>query len=1152
MKHIPPYHIRQQFLNGKLSPKAIATTMNAFKYGLDYNQLSENLPNIFSINKRLKFLIWGELFPKDLESLGTSNHYYFMAKSEKAEMEWVLVQLAKNRKQIEQFISLRNKVYEYILLGDYYRAEAELEDVKQSLGHSVWYYEMRILILSLSEREKEIYPLLELINRTAEQSTVKGKTGYVPFLTHFLYLRSSESTAANFDYELERQSKRNRNTFQSDRFNYYKHRLNYFTTMEEVEIVSPLIYEATNALVDRYMTLFSVLRALFIKDSKKRDEASDFASRLYRLSKDAWLLPLVAWKNGDTLPDIYYNQEFMGVLNAYYSQDYETSIKLCREYVKTDSNCLDVMRVYVQSLIQADKGYQPIHRGKDSLVNEVTKCLYGVLTEQSNNTPLLALANLNKRLYGLPIAGAIHAFLCEQGTNSQLPLLGFTCSQTFDPLYAKVWSTAGDEKGVEKALAYLKKGEDKGISGVVTDYYKAYFKGSESPAGIASYRTERDKAENDFKQGDYQACIDACRHLLENYGKSLTICQMAAEYIFKCYEKLGLKKEAIGFYVDEYIKKQSHTNRVKLVNFVQKLRNERYKGLKANLDSQIFILLNAEEDEQKAMALEKYMSYLEVEDTEGLIEEMKVQPDQERVEYFLTLLMDSDVMRHLTYIESTSQMLEEQQKIAQYLTSLESESHDYYVEYNKQLIEQTLIYSNIEKLDESRIYVNGEAIVKYDLADYENLYVQLKEIAKTTMQVGSIYLITLGGDGTDDMTNPDIIGGEIKTTKNSSIDIASQLFNSICHKYLFSKFGLKTYLSTRIRHGVLEGELRSVFDSRNLVLLTEGSKYRPTSYWKQLFALNKLEQEQLMGILADFSRELLHTIESFKEEVLQIKTNDEDKGMFDYRLPDERKSVYIQAALSITDNYQDFCREVIAGLNMETERSLEKIREAVRIRLGEQFDRIIGDLERKLGSFNSKHFYADLCKAVSDSRADLQGKLVKIEKWFTLQSGKFDDFELERQLELVWDVIARQYPNLHINAQFDTEDAKVILQARFYRSVADVLTIIYNNMFNHGSTVPFDNVAVYARRLGNQLSLHFENLTTKPDEEVNEDIRKKLASNQFQLDHGSGLSKVRNILVGEFGGKSEDFAAVARNGKCHVDLVLQLDNLLKQYEDTIS
>lgn len=68
MKHIPPYHIRQHFLNGKLSPKSIAMTMNAFKYKLDYNQLAENLPNILSINKRLKFLIWGELFPKDLEN----------------------------------------------------------------------------------------------------------------------------------------------------------------------------------------------------------------------------------------------------------------------------------------------------------------------------------------------------------------------------------------------------------------------------------------------------------------------------------------------------------------------------------------------------------------------------------------------------------------------------------------------------------------------------------------------------------------------------------------------------------------------------------------------------------------------------------------------------------------------------------------------------------------------------------------------------------------------------------------------------------------------------------------------------------------------------------------------------------------------------
>lgn len=1151
MKKLPPYHIRQTFLNGKLSPKSIATTMNTFKNGLDYSQLADNLPNIFSINSRLKGLIWGELFPNDLTKLGTSNHYYFRAADEQKEMEWVLVQIAKNRKKIESFITLRDKMYRYILLGDYTNAEVVLEDVNKDLGLSVWYYEMRILILSLSGRETDIYPILEHVNRVAEQSTVKGKTGFVPFLIHFLFLRTSESTAANFDYELERQSKRNRNSFQSDRFNYYKHRLNYYATMEEVEVVSPLIYEAPNALIDRYLTLISVLRALFVKDAKKRDYASDFALRLYRLSKDAWLLPMVAYKNGDLLPDSFFGQDFMKVLNAYYAQCYDEVVKLCQEYIVTNPNCLDVMRIYVQSLIQKDMGYRPIQKGRDSVVNAVTKCLYDVLTEQASNTPLLALANMNKRLYGLPIAGAIHAFLSEQGTNNHLPLFTYTCNMTFDPSYAKLWNVACDEKAAKKALAYLKKGEEKGLNGIVTDYYKAYFEGAESPSGIASYRAERDKAENDFKQGDYDACIESCQRLLENYGKSLSICQMATEFIFKCHEKKAQKKEAISFYVAQFIKKQSHTNRVRLDDFVLMLRNERYKGLKANLDSQIFILLNAEEDEQKAMALEMYMSYLEVEDVKGLIEAMKMESDQKRVECFLTLLIDSDVMRHLTYIESTSQMLEDQQKIAQYLTSLESDSHDYYVEFNKQLIEQTLIYNNIEKLDESRIYVNSEAVVKYDLGEYENLYVQLKEIEKTTKQVGSIYLITLADNKVYEVTNPDIIGGNIQTTNNSSIDIASQLFDSICQKYLFSKFGLKTYLSTRIRHGVLEGELRSVFDSRNLVLLTEGSRYRPTDYWRRSFALDKNEQEQLMSILAEFSHELLNTIESFKEDVLQIKTSDDDKGMFDYRLEDENKSVYVQAALSLTDNYQDFCRELIDGLNLETERSLEKIRDEVRIRLGAQFERMIGNLEKRLGVFSSKHFYADLSKAVSDSRADLQGKLVKIEKWFTLQSGKFDDFELERQLELVWNVIARQYPNLHLNAQFDTDDAKVILQARFYRSVADVLTIIYNNMFNHGSTEPFDNVRVAAKRTDDRLELSFENLTKRPDEEVNEEIQGRLASNRIQQEHGSGLAKVRNIVVSEFGGGMDDFSAEARDGRCYVNLILQLDNLIKRYEDTI-
>ena len=158
-------------------------------------------------------------------------------------------------------------------------------------------------------------------------------------------------------------------------------------------------------------------------------------------------------------------------------------------------------------------------------------------------------------------------------------------------------------------------------------------------------------------------------------------------------------------------------------------------------------------------------------------------------------------------------MLEEQQVIVQYLTQLNSINHDLYEEYNKQILETMIIYENIRKLDESRIYINEAAIIKYELRECENLYKQLvarNEVAKT---VTSVYVLQTSDDGLKENMDVKIMQTGFKTTRNVTTDISTQIFNLICQKYLFSKFGLKTYLSTRIRHGVLEGEIRSVFDS---------------------------------------------------------------------------------------------------------------------------------------------------------------------------------------------------------------------------------------------------------------------------------------------------------------------------------------------------
>lgn len=67
---------------------------------------------------------------------------------------------------------------------------------------------------------------------------------------------------------------------------------------------------------------------------------------------------------------------------------------------------------------------------------------------------------------------------------------------------------------------------------------------------------------------------------------------------------------------------------------------------------------------------------------------------------------------------------------------------------------------------------------------------------------------------------------------NVIAEAATQLFDVIRRAFLKSRFGLGTYLSTRIRHGVFEGELRSGLARLNLVYSTEGTTYIPSHVGK--------------------------------------------------------------------------------------------------------------------------------------------------------------------------------------------------------------------------------------------------------------------------------------------------------------------------------
>lgn len=83
-----------------------------------------------------------------------------------------------------------------------------------------------------------------------------------------------------------------------------------------------------------------------------------------------------------------------------------------------------------------------------------------------------------------------------------------------------------------------------------------------------------------------------------------------------------------------------------------------------------------------------------------------------------------------------------------------------------------------------------------------------------------------------------------------------------------------TYLITRIRHGVFEGELRSGLARLDLVYNTESTIYIPNQIWRRDFNLDTQNNDKLNKCIIDFSRRIDKLITDFKDTVIQIHVDE--------------------------------------------------------------------------------------------------------------------------------------------------------------------------------------------------------------------------------------------------------------------------------------
>lgn len=1134
------YQVISTFLAQKTNKENIARLACQLKNNGNYAETNEAFRTLFRTAPFMERVVWGNLCPSEVADLGNGdNSYFFEPESLEREFSWVLMGLRRYKKQLRSFVCLRDQVERHIMLGNYQDAYQLLQDSIKQFGYSVWYYEMRLTIAGYQDRIEDSFSLLTTVNEAFKKA---DRMDIVPIILQDLCNRSISRSPLQFDNLLLSHFKRNRTD--GNRFDYFLFRLNYYQYYNLENLSEMIEMDHMNSALDRYTTLLYVLRSWYINKEKQRDKVLHYAKQLYNITGDPQLLPFLALDGKTELPESYFDSSFITILDNYYTGQYEECAKNCRSYLELDPSNLYVVKLYCRSLMFLGNGFHAITNNSDCLLQAIALNTYKVMVEKENKEFVENLNIMLKNVYGLRIAAALDHFVKSEQREPHADMMTFLSLLKFDPFFIKAFDKEADQK------AYLERGLQHIPGSAAIEYRKQCVERNISPdSPVVAYIRDVDTAKITYEREKFEDALEQWKAIFDSHHESIPTAQTATEYIFLSLLALGIdyRKEAVKFYVDSYIENRAFVSKVVTRHFMEDIKQSRYEGLSTDLNLLIFVFLNAVKYPQKQFVLERYCKYEHVTYPSELIQKLSARHDQQKVELFFSTLLTDDILYHHYKLKSTIAVLDEKLKIVNFLKSQYPDNQKYSNIYTE-LMHEIVAYRGMNKLDDSKIYVNEDAVMKYELCDIEPLFDRMRKQAALSREGHSVLLLgefSLSG-------LKEVIKDEATYSTDAVADIATELFNIIRHAFLKSRFGLGTYLSTRIRHGVFEGEMRSFLKEHDLILSTDGGSYVAAgTRWHHRYHLEPSARDVLNQALRRFSQSTDDLILNFKDSVIQIRedNNDTNGGLFCYDQPTDVISKRLMEIEGDSKDASEFCRKVMIWLWEITEKCLEDVREKVQTELKPSYTQNITELENKLEPLTSHAtLQADLHTAINQAREELTARLAKVEKWFYRQEAKLEDFHITDHINMAFDTISNYSPDVHVKPDGKAPDPGPLFKAQYSASMFDLLTIFFSNVFKY-SRVEMERPMLFDVILeeGDMMHMHLENNLPEGTDEsaLNIDFQSRISNEKLiQKEGGSGLAKAMNIVKYDFGNIHNNYTIVAKDGKCLTDIYIHLSNMV--------
>ncbi len=303
----------------------------------------------------------------------------------------------------------------------------------------------------------------------------------------------------------------------------------------------------------------------------------------------------------------------------------------------------------------------------------------------------------------------------------------------------------------------------------------------------------------------------------------------------------------------------------------------------------------------------------------------------------------------------------------------------------REITRDQVIQMGVRHVDLSRIFVDVAAIRRWAERNLKEGFARYRALLEAGVDTGANAFTEALEDALSEGTVAQTI---LTLPKNEANDLSFDLVSRVFLECMTNpEYGLDCYLSMRIRHGALSGQLRGPLEEQKVITQREGGsrQYKPNEFWlDKLTYPVSMERHELEALLARFSQDYDAIIEKFAGEFVQVRSTEKQGGLFSTAIPELYLGV-IASDIKQDTSFDDFVTLCFDLFWCCVERDLKVVRNKIDTELKPAINSLFANLQSALAGRAASIQTQDLDRAISTAQTGAQNAINQVNEWFRLR-----------------------------------------------------------------------------------------------------------------------------------------------------------------------